>query len=147
MNEDRRARQRATGFSRNVADRLGAEPLVLDHPGGASTENGARLLTEALAQLPDLDGVACSNDLVALGVLFECQRRGIDVPRQLAVIGFGDLAFSASCLPPLTTIKPPGEAIGRHVAALIAERLAGAPKPAPPLVQDLGFTLLARHST
>lgn len=146
MTEDRRAAQRAAGFVRGVADRGAADPLVLDHPGSATTEAGARLLSEALAARADLDGIACSNDLVALGVLFECQRRGVGVPGQLAVIGFGDLVFSASCVPPLTTIKPPGEAIGRRVAELIRTRLGGAPPPDGPLVLDLGFSLVARQS-
>jgi len=147
MQEDRRAQQRAAGFARAVIDRGLAEPLVLDRPGSATTETGIALLVEALAARPQLDGVACSNDMVALGVLFECQRRGIAVPGQLAVIGFGDLIFSASCIPPLTTIRPPGEAIGRKVGQLIAARTQGAPRPASPQIFDLGFSLVVREST
>jgi LacI family gluconate utilization system Gnt-I transcriptional repressor len=79
-------------------------------------------------------------------VLFECQRRGIAVPGRLALIGFGDLEFAASCIPPLTTIKPPGEAIGRRVAALIEARLRGEPPPDPPAI-DLGFVLVRRQTT
>lgn len=147
MRDDRRAQQRAAGFEREVADCGLAAPLVLDCPGSATTEAGGRLLADALAVEPGLDAVACSNDLVALGALFECQRRDIAVPGQLAVVGFGDLVFAGSCVPPLTTIKPPGEAIGRTVGQLITERLHGAPAPAGPRVHDLGFTLLVREST
>lgn len=144
LQDDRRARQRAAGFCSAVGD-AGA-PALFDHPGPATTQSGARLLAEALAARPDLDGIGCSNDLVALGVLFECQRRGIAVPGRLALIGFGDLEFAASCIPPLTTIKPPGEAIGRRVAALIEARLRGEPPPDPPAI-DLGFVLVRRQTT
>jgi len=147
MQEDRRAHQRAAGFARAVTDRGVDAPLMLDRPGVAATETGVALLDEALAADPRLDAIACSNDIVALGVLFECQRRGIAVPDQLAVIGFGDLNFSASCVPPLTTIKPPGEAIGRKVGQLIGSRLQGSPRPASPQVFDLGFSLIVRQST
>jgi LacI family gluconate utilization system Gnt-I transcriptional repressor len=147
MREDHRAQQRADGFVRSVTDHNLGAPLVINDPGNASTEAGARLLTETLERGAKPDGVACSNDLVALGVLFECQRRGIAVPGQLAVIGFGDLAFSASCIPPLTTIKPPGEAIGRRVGELIAARLHNAMPASGPQVFDLGFTLVIRQST
>ena len=63
----------------------------------------------------DCDAVACSNDIVALGLLFEAERRGLSVPDQISVIGFGDLEFCGSCNPSLTTIRPSGDIIGREV--------------------------------
>jgi LacI family transcriptional regulator, gluconate utilization system Gnt-I transcriptional repressor len=147
MGEDHRAQQRAAGFVRGVADRGLSEPPVLNDPGNASTEAGVRLLGEALASHPELDGIGCSNDLIALGVLFECQRRAIAVPDRIAVIGFGDLVFSAGCVPPLTTIRPPGGEIGRKVGELIVARLNGAPRPEVPQSFDLGFSLQRRQST
>ena len=147
MSEDRRAEQRAAGFVRRVIDGGLPEPAVLDAPGSATTEAGAKLLGQALASDPAIDGIGCSNDLIALGVLFECQRRGIAVPGRIGVIGFGDLLFSASCVPPLTTVRPPGDEIGRKVGELILERLEGAPRPAMPQAFDLGFKLQIRQST
>jgi len=147
MQEDRRAQQRAAGFVQGVAGHGAAAPMMLDDPGPATTEVGGRLLAEALASHPELDGIACSNDLVALGAIFECQRRGIAIPRQLAIIGFGDLAFSATCVPPMTTVTPPGEEIGRRVAVLIEDRMRGALRPARPLALDLGFSLVTRGTT
>ena len=147
MAEDRRAEQRAAGFVRHVVDRGLAKPLLLDDAGSSATsEAGARLFGEALAADPALDGIGCSNDLIALGVLFECQRRGIDVPGRLGVIGFGDLIFSVGCVPPLTTIRPPGGEIGRTVGQLILERLGGAARPMVPRSIDLGFELKVRQS-
>jgi LacI family gluconate utilization system Gnt-I transcriptional repressor len=147
MDEDSRAQQRAAGFVRSIADRGLPEPPVLDQPGSASTEAGARLFTQALTAVPDLNGVACSNDLIALGVLFECQRRGIEIPGQVAVIGFGNLAFSASCVPPLTTIRPPGDEIGRKVGQLIIARQQDAAGTVVPRAFDLGYSLIVRQST
>ncbi|MCR0981044.1 LacI family DNA-binding transcriptional regulator [Roseomonas populi] len=147
MEEDRRARQRAEGFAAAAAAAGLAAPLILGAPERASTELGGRLLAEALSGRTRIDGIACSNDLMALGALFECQRRGIEVPGGLAVVGFGDLGFSASCVPPLTTIRPPGEAIGREVGRLIQERLAGAEPPARAGMIDLGFELVPRRSS
>ena len=147
MSEDRRAEQRAAGFVRRVIDGGLPEPPVLNAPGNATTDAGARLLAEAVAADPAIDGIGCSNDLIALGVLFECQRRGIAVPGRLGVIGFGDLVFSASCVPPLTTIRPPGDEIGRKVGELILQRLEGAPRPTRPQAFDLGFKLKVRQST
>lgn len=147
MEEDRRARQRADGFAGAATAAGLPAPAILGVPERASTEAGGRLLAEALAGSPRIDGIACSNDLMALGALFECQRRGIEVPRELAVVGFGDLGFSASCVPPLTTIRPPGETIGREVGRLIQERLAAMEPPAHPRTVDLGFHLVQRRSS
>jgi LacI family gluconate utilization system Gnt-I transcriptional repressor len=147
MGDDLRARQRASGFSRAAADAGLELPAILDTPGTASTEAGGSLLAQALARPERIDGIACSNDLMALGALFECQRRGIAVPEALAIIGFGDLGFSASCVPPLTTIRPPGRAIGREVGRLIKERLKQAALPSESRTIDLAFELVQRSST
>ncbi|MBB5696486.1 LacI family DNA-binding transcriptional regulator [Muricoccus pecuniae] len=147
MEEDRRARQRADGFTGAAAAAGLTPPLILGTRERASTEAGGRLLAEALAVPGRIDGIACSNDLMALGALFECQRRGINVPGALAVVGFGDLGFSASCVPPLTTIRPPSEAIGREVGRLIQERLGVAEPPDRPGTIDLGFKLVQRRSS
>ena len=63
---------------------------------------GRTLFTDLLAQAPDIDAVFCVNYDLALGTLFECQRRGIGVPDDLAIIGFNDLEFCASAYPALS---------------------------------------------
>lgn len=144
MHQDQRAHQRAQGYAAAMAQEGSAPGLVLDHPATASAEVGGQLLAQALEREPALDAVACSNDLIALGVLFECQRRGIAVPERLSIAGFGDLPFAASCVPPLTTIRPSGEAIGRQVARLILQRIASA--SAAERVVNTGFQLVERGS-
>jgi LacI family gluconate utilization system Gnt-I transcriptional repressor len=148
MQEDHRAAKRASGFVEET--RRAAEPAsceIINHPGAATVEAGSLLLDRALQQVPDLDGIACSNDLVALGALFECQRQGIAVPDRLAVVGFGDLDFSASCIPSLTTIRPSGDLIGKEVARLILAGIDGErPAGASPII-DTGHVLVERRST
>lgn len=106
---------------------------------------GVSLLDRLLKQAPDCDAVFCCNDDLALGVLFECQRRGIRVPEQLGVAGFNDLAASAWASPSLTTIATPRYAIG-HAAASMLLQLMKHETPSPAKL-DLGFSLLAREST
>src|SRR3979490_1030648 len=54
---------------------------------------GGTLFADLMAKAPDIDAVFCVNDDLALGVLFECQRRQIAVPGKIAIVGFNDLAF------------------------------------------------------
>jgi LacI family gluconate utilization system Gnt-I transcriptional repressor len=147
MQQDRRAHQRAQGFAAALAEaHCGQAPSILDHPATASTDVGGQLLAQALARQPALDAVVCSNDHIALGVLFEAQRRGLAVPERLSVVGFGDLPFAASCVPPLTTVRPSGDEIGRQVAHLILRRLEMGPLPTEERVVDTGFRLIDRES-
>ena len=147
MHEDRRAAQRANGF--RDAGKAGGATIceIVNHPGAATVEAGALLLNRALQQVPNVDGIACSNDLIALGVLFECQRRGIAIPKNIALIGFGDLDFSASCVPSLTTIRPSGDLIGKEVARLILDSIHGSPPEGARRIVDTSHVLIERRST
>ncbi|MCV9936777.1 LacI family DNA-binding transcriptional regulator [Boseaceae bacterium BT-24-1] len=147
LQEDRRAAQRADGFMQHCRDTGVNKFEMLNYPGPASVEAGTILLNQIRQRMPDLDGLACSNDLVALGVLFECQRQGIAVPGQISVVGFGDLDFSGSCIPSLTTVRPFGDLIGREVARLIIDRITGDMSDALGHVVDTGHALIERSSS
>ncbi len=138
--DDSRAGQRAAGFLAGME--AAARPArLLEDPDPASTGVGARLLARMLDA--PVRAVACSNDTLALGVLFEAQRRGLAVPGDLAVAGFGDLDFAAQTVPPLTTIRPSADRIAAQVAACI---LARNTDPEASTSHDTGFTFMARES-
>ena len=117
---------------------------ILD-PTPSSIGLGSTLLDRLLRQAPDCDALFCCNDDLAHGVLFECQRRGLRVPDQLAVAGFNDLAASAWTCPSLTTIATPRYEIGQAAAAMLLQLMKGE-SPDPARV-NLGFTLVVREST
>ncbi len=49
--------------------------------------------------------ILCGNDLIASGVIAECNLRGFRVPEDISVIGFDDIPLSAKLTPPLSTIR------------------------------------------
>jgi LacI family gluconate utilization system Gnt-I transcriptional repressor len=117
---------------------------ILD-PTPSSIGLGVALLDRLLQQAPHCDAVFCCNDDLALGVLFECRRRGIEVPQQLAVAGFNDLAASEWVCPSLTTIATPRREIGHTAASMLLQLMKGeTPSPAK---MDLVFSLMVREST
>jgi LacI family gluconate utilization system Gnt-I transcriptional repressor len=118
LDEDTRAASRARGFMEEMRE-AGCKAQLISDPAPASTATGARML-DAIGN--DVRAVACSNDIVALGVLFEAQKRDLTIPDRLAVAGFGDLDFAANCVPPLTTIRPQAEQIAETVANCILNR-------------------------
>lgn len=143
--DDPRARRRWQAF-RDEARALGlAEPPVVEVPTPTTLRRGRDGLAQLLSgKGRPVDAVLCSSDLIALGVCTEARVRGLAVPGQLAVVGFGDLGLAADTDPALTTVHINGAEIGRRAARFIVDRTEGR-DPGPPIV-DIGFTIVRRDS-
>ncbi|QHI98896.1 substrate-binding domain-containing protein [Xylophilus rhododendri] len=143
--DEDRSRQRLAGL-RAVARERGAcdVPVELILPPASIEEAGARLAA-LLARRPQIDAVLCHTDTLAAGVLFECHRRGWDVPGRIAVMGFGDLPIARAGFPRLSTVKVRGSSIGERAGQLLLARLSGQTQ-ADSMV-DIGFEVVPREST
>ena len=139
--DDHRGRLRREGFMAT----MGRDVPTAFVPAPSSLELGRRALAELLAQDPALQAVYCSSDQLAQGVMTEAQARGLRVPQDLAVCGFGNADFAAHMLPSLTTVHVDGAAIGRIAAQLVVDRCRGVPVAEP--VVDVGFRIIERQST
>ena len=66
---------------------------------------------------------ACDQggDVVAAGAIFECTRRGLSVPGEIAVAGWGDYDIGRQLSPSLTTIAPFSDEIGLATVAALLE--------------------------
>ena len=84
---------------------LGPAEVVDAGPQGSTTV-AAAAFAALIERRPAIDAVVFSNDLLALGALFEAQRRGVAVPGRVALIGFGGLDFGRNSVPALSTITP-----------------------------------------
>ena len=147
--DDERALRRNRGFV-DEALRLGlvreaAEIPVLRVPAPTTLGSGRSGLARLLAEWPEVDAVFCSSDMLALGVLIEAAARGIAVPQQLAVVGFGDLGFAADTQPALSTVRIDGTGIGQRAARFIVDRADG--RTTGEKVVDLGFRVIERGSS
>lgn len=147
--DDERALRRNRGFV-DEALRLGlvrdaAEVPVLRVPAPTTLGSGRSGLARLLAERPDVDAVFCSSDMLALGVLIEAAARGIAVPRQLAVVGFGDLGFAADTQPALSTVRIDGTGIGQRAARFIVDRADG--RTVGEKIVDVGFRVIERGSS
>ncbi|MDC9823167.1 LacI family DNA-binding transcriptional regulator [Devosia sp. ZB163] len=95
---------------------IDAVPMVESHPPSPWAEAGAKLL---LDNMGDATAVLAMSDRNAKAILEEAAKRGIRVPQDLSVIGFDDVAISASLDPPLTTIRQDTVEKGRVAARMI----------------------------
>jgi LacI family gluconate utilization system Gnt-I transcriptional repressor len=145
---DPRARRRHAGYQQAM-DELGLPSggLVGLSPRPSDIEMGGTLFSEILEQTPDVSAVFTCNDDLALGVLFECQRRGIKVPEQVAIIGFNDLDFCVAAVPTLTSVGTERRKMGTWSAEAILEVIRGSGRRPKLPVVDVGFAIKKRGST
>src|SRR5690606_22317777 len=105
---------------------------------------GRRGLATLLQGTPEISAVFCSSDSLALGASIEAQHQGLQVPRQLAIVGMGDQGFAQDAQPALTTVRLDGTRIGEIAAELMMARAEGRPVASPRV--DVGFQLVVRDS-
>jgi LacI family gluconate utilization system Gnt-I transcriptional repressor len=144
--DDQRAQVRRAGFVKAVRERRVAAPAVEVVHAPSSVGAAREALRRLLAANGKLDGVFCSSDQLAMGVLFEANARRIAVPRRLAVVGFGNVEASAHTHPSLTTVAVDGAAIGREAARMLLARLQSDAANDAPRVVDVGFHVVVRES-
>jgi LacI family gluconate utilization system Gnt-I transcriptional repressor len=143
---DARARARLDGYSRAMREAgLDEKKWRATTPDQTTVMAGGKLLAEMIKGNNQPGAVFCCDDLLALGVLFECQRRGIKVPDQMSIIGFNNLEFAASAEPPLATVATPRYEMGKMAAEIVRKIIESGERPTNPKI-DVGFKLELRGS-
>lgn len=123
---DTRGTDRRAGFIKAMqAHGLDASRLIDAGAPPISMREGAAAMGRLLDSLTDTEGVIAVSDLSAFGALTECQRRGVAVPGQISIGGFGDYEIAGVAVPAITTIDPHPHEIGLRAAALILDVLDG----------------------
>ena len=110
------------------------ESLAVIETAGLNVGEGRRA-GERLIGLPRKrrpTAAFCANDLLALGLLQQMTATGVDVPGQLAIVGYDDIEFAGAAAVPLSSVRQPRELLGRTAAdLLLAESAAGTEPRAP----------------
>lgn len=122
--------QRYRGFRRALFEsKLQADPdlevNVMDLGDG---EAGVIEAMRTLLGLPKPpDAVFCYNDSTALTAMKYCRSVGLNVPQEIAVVGFDDITAAAAAMPPLSTVRVDKEALGATAVDLLLRRKSDAP--------------------
>ncbi len=137
------SRRRAQGFRDAVNETLdaGADAPIASSPysddGGQSS---ARALIAA-----GCTGIVCTSDLIAVGILAEVRRQGLQVPADISVVGMDDSPIARHSWPPLTTVRQPVSTM----SILIADAFVGEMNSIPASRNEYLFQpeLVVREST
>ncbi len=133
--------QRTEAF-RGAAERLGLEEVM--QQSDYSGEDSSRATRLLLAQRDRPTAIVYDNDLMAVAGLAVAGEMGIDVPRRLSVLSWGDSALCRLTHPSITALAHDPMAYGAHVARRLFEVIDGAP---PQAHLDSAHTLVPRGST
>ncbi|MCW2844896.1 MAG: LacI family transcriptional regulator [Nocardioides sp.] len=87
---------------------------------------GGYLAMQQLMALPQRpDAVFCANDLMAIGALDVAHELGLQVPKDVAIVGFDDVDAATIVSPPLTTVRNPAYESGSTAGDLLLSRMSG----------------------
>lgn len=112
-------------------------------------EEGIEFAKQIVNDHPDVDGIFAITDLVAVGVLSYLNEIGIQVPNQIALIGFSNWFMAQVMSPKISTIDQPSYEMGAVSFKLLLEEMIchKDSKPFIPRIIELETHLLAREST
>lgn len=142
-NERASERQRGYRAAMEALDRQLDPRLMLEQPAGLAA--GADAIVRLVNGAPEVDAVFFAGDVLAIGAIFECQRRGWGVPQRVGIASFDDVDLLRHINPSVTTIRLPRYEIGRRSAECLLNRISG--RETSNITVNLGFDLVQREST
>jgi LacI family transcriptional regulator len=136
-------RERARGFLRATSLPEAESPVVLN--GEHTFKGGYELARAMLERNPETTAVFAANDIMAFGTVRAIMEAGLEIPRDLSIIGFDNVELASVIHPPLTTIHQPKYDIGRAAVEIV---IAGAEHKERQLPEHriLGVKLIERQS-
>lgn len=97
----------------------------LVHSGELTMEAGTRFIRKLTKQSGEIDAILCTVDLVALGVIAGSRELGLEIPRDLALIGFDNEPAGRIIRPSLTTVAQPVDLVGSSAFEILMNRING----------------------
>jgi len=141
----RAGEDRARGYRAALADHgIDCDPGL--ERDSEWTFDGGYTMTRLLMDIPTPpSAIFAANDDAAYGVIYAAQELGLNVPRDLSVCGYGDLALSNNIWPGLTTVHQPADEMVELGARLLIDLLKG--RPLENSAVPIPYRLVLRGST
>ncbi|NGQ96707.1 LacI family transcriptional regulator [Brevibacillus sp. SYP-B805] len=138
------AKKRLLGYEESVKHFPWYTPSLMV-PGHFRVDGGLRAVKELFEKHPDIDGIFCGNDLMAIGALKGLYQLGVRVPEDVALIGFDGIGLTEITQPELSTVAQPIYEMGSLAAKVLIETIeTGVTEPR---LYELEVALVARDST
>lgn len=135
--------ERINGY-RSTMEKAGLKPVVI-FKEDTTIHTGADTLEEIHKQSPQCSAVFAANDAMAIGLLNKVRSEGINVPEELAIVGFDDIPWASMTYPPLTALHIHIEKMGELAAMRILQLLED--PDAPTVEMKMPGNLVIRETT
>jgi len=141
-------KERLAGFEAAIADHeLKIDPHWIVDGGDFSLDAGAQAARQFIEMAEPPTAVFCGSDLIAMGFISEMHKRGVQVPKDMSVVGFDDIEIADRFIPSLTTIRQNRTQLGVLAATTLMAQLSGRATTSPDNVQLVDVLLIKRGST
>jgi LacI family transcriptional regulator len=117
--------QRTAGFRDAMKAARHKVPAELMVRGDWTRKGGYDAMHALMALEPRPDAVFCANDLMAIGALDVAHELGLEVPTDVAIMGFDDVDAATIVTPQLTTVRNPAYEAGSTAGDLLMSRMSG----------------------
>jgi LacI family transcriptional regulator len=135
--------ERFEGYRRALAEAHIEFDADLVRFGSYERHFGETALADLLALADAPTAIFASSDYLAVGMLEALRDRGIEVPRDMSIVGFDDMEFTSLLMPPISTLRQSARELGRKGVEMLLARLSG---EAPSTVHRLPVRLIERAS-
>ncbi len=142
---EKRALARWHGFRDTLRKKAGLDPRLILSGEPGTFEAGAQIMDQLIAQGLAADAIFFVFDIWAVGAVYQCQRRGVDIPGQLGICGFGDVPISSVMVPRLTTVRIAIEELGMLVGQTMIRMLSA--KQRMKTVTKVELSMIAGETT
>ena len=118
---------RYRGYERALLEARATTSSALQVDAINLEESGVNAVNELRARGVEFDAIVAASDLIAIGGLSTLQASGVDVPREVAVVGFDDIPAACHTNPPLTTVMQDTRRAGELLVETLLRQIAGDP--------------------
>ncbi|MDR1559394.1 MAG: LacI family transcriptional regulator [Clostridiales bacterium] len=138
--------ERLVGYRQAIEEAgMTHDPNLIIYAKNVSLEEGAAASDALFSRNPDTDGVFCSTDLLAVGVIKRLNEKGWNVPRQVKVIGFDNISIANVIHPSLTTVHQDIDSFASLSVNALMSMIDG--EPVKQNVYTVPVKLITREST
>lgn len=117
------AQNRLSGYRDVLTEHgLAVDETLIRH-GDWGVDSGYEAARELLALEERPTAIFAANDMMAMGTIYAIQKAGLDVPGDVAVVGYDDRDFAAWIRPALTTVRMPSYEMGQAAARLLLQQI------------------------
>lgn len=138
--------KREQGYKEAIKDAgIEADPELIMYVDSHGFKNGLRAVEKLIMMPKRPTAIFACSDLLAIGAMKGIKERGLQVPEDIAIVGFDNISFASVCNPPLTTIAQPQYDLGCTAMDILIKQIHET--ITVPQITHLEYELIIREST